>query len=97
MLEDEVNCVGSLPPFFLENTMLRRHVAALVVLFNVEIGPKWPFGHVRLPKLVLDLTNLQLLEKVSSLVHFDYFPSQARFFGIFSLLFQKTFIKKRSV
>ena len=25
--------------------MLRRHIATLVVLFVVEIGPKWLFGH----------------------------------------------------
>ena len=36
-----------------------------------------------------DLTDLQLLDKVSSLVHFGYFFSQAWFFGIIRQHFQK--------
>ena len=42
---------------------------------------------------VLELTKLQLLDKVSSLVHFDYFSSQAWFFAlsveVFKIIRQK--------
>ena len=37
--------------------------------------------------------NLQLFDKVSSLVHFDYFSSQARFFCIVYRRFQKDLSK----
>ena len=37
---------------------------------------------------ILELTNLQLLDKVRSLVHFDYFSSQAWFFCIICRCFQ---------
>ena len=38
---------------------------------------------------ILDLTNLQLLGEVSSLVDFDYFSSQVRSFSIICRRFAK--------
>ena len=39
--------------------------------------------------IILELTNLQLLNEVSSSVHFDYFSSQAWLFCIVCRRFQK--------
>ena len=40
-------------------------------------------------QFLLDLTNLRLLDKVCSWVHFDYFSSRAWFFCIICRHFQK--------
>ena len=42
----------------------------------------------------LEKTNMQWLDRVSCMVHFDYFSSQAWFFGTISLIFQKDSSKK---
>ena len=44
----------------------------------------------------IELINLQLLNKVSFLVHFDYFSSQAWFFCIFCRRFKSIHQKLKS-
>ena len=55
-----MNLVDSLPliededlSLFLENTYDKKYMAALALLFAVEISSKWLFGHERLPTVGL--------------------------------------------